>query len=486
MNKILDIKHLSFLVCGIVLTFVAVFHSFMYSGLIEDGAYRFFEALTSENFLVGMSGSERIPYNVRYFPSILSHASVGFSLHYLGIFNIKYLLQIFTFFSFFKFLIVLVVIYFNLPRNKKEIYEVILLSSLITFTFASYQIWAENVMTGLFIWVLFAIFYYVDFDKLTTFNKFCMVIFSFVLISAHQMVLVFIPVLLIIAIKKNISARNLKISSRIALEISYIFLVFAIIFNIFTMFGSDSAEHYTGQTQKYMSISLLLENTDFALFCSGIMLILLLSFFKSNKKYDYAKYFITVVFGFYNLNLFLFQIPTYSKFTNVTLGFHIPLAFFMLLICIGFLKIKLEYKYMRIINLTLCLLICLNSIHYGLSWKRYLTNINEYIIKHEKITIAFSDKKRWRYPIEMSEGEPPMIYKTCHSRYILYILVFMPYLFDKYNFDNFIALKTPKGYRCNDPKHSTTYFIIQRKDILKKIGIDIDSCVRVNKDYLLK
>ncbi|MDD5022507.1 MAG: hypothetical protein PHR82_10345 [Endomicrobiaceae bacterium] len=489
MKKILNVQNWTLLAFCIVMTLVAVSNSFTFVGLIEDGAYRFFEALTCENFILGMSGSETIPYNVRYFPSILAHASVGFSAQYLGILNIKYLLYIFTFMSYFKWIICLIIIYLNLPKDKKEIFEIILLSFLITFTFTSYQIWAENIMTGLFIWIPFVIFYYVDFDKLTVFNKFCIVIFSFVLISSHQMVLVFIPGLLIIAIKKNISARNLNISSRIALEISYIFLVFAIIFNILSMFGGLS-DNYTGQTQKYMSITLLLENTAFVLFCSGTMIILLLSFFKNNTKYDKVKYFITVIFAFYIFHLFLFQIPTHSNFSNVTLGFHIPLFFFILMIFIGLFKIKIEYKYIKLINLALCLLICLNSIHYGLFWKRYLTNINEYILKNENITITFSDKRIWKYPTVMGIGADVannlIQYRTCHPKYILYILIFMPHLFDKYKFNNFISLKTPKDYRCNSTKHTTTYFVIQRKETLKQFGMDVDSYVRVNKKYLLQ
>lgn len=491
MKKILDMQNLTLLVFCIVMTVVSVLNSFMFVGLIEDGAHRFFEALTCKNFLLGMSGSEIIPYNFRYFPSILEHGSVGFAAQYLGIFNVKYLLYIFTLMSYFKLAICLIIIYLNLPKNKKQFFEITLLSFLVTFTFTSYQIWAENIMTGLFIWILFVIFYYVDFDKLTVFNKFCIVIFSFVLISSHQMVLAFIPFLLIIAIKKNISARNLKISSIIALKISYIFLFFAIIFNIFSMFEGLS-DNYTGQTQKYMSITLLLENTDFVLFCSGIMMILVLSFFKNNTKYDKVKYFITVIFVFYIFHLFLFQIPTENNFSNITLGFHIPLLFFSIIVLIGLLKIKIEYKYIKLINLTLCLLIYLNSIHYGLIWKLYLTSINQYIINNKKITVSYSDKREDVYPIltQGSEDEIekifPSQYNSVHSDYILYILIFMPNLFDKYNFNNFVSIKTPPGYICNSAKHSTTYFVIERRDNLKKFGIDIDSYVRVNKNYLLQ
>ena len=177
MKKISDIKNLSFLVSVIVLTIVSVFNSFMYVGLLEDGAYRFFEALTHDRFLLGSGHFDCIPYNLRYFSSIVYHFAVGFSVNCLNILNIKYLLYLFTFFSYFRYVIILIIIYLNLPKNKKHNFEIILLSFLLTFTFTSYQIWAENLMTGLFIWVLFAIFYYVEFNELTLFNKICIVFF---------------------------------------------------------------------------------------------------------------------------------------------------------------------------------------------------------------------------------------------------------------------------------------------------------------------
>lgn len=493
MKKILDIKYLSFLVCGIVITFISVFNAFMYVGLIEDGSYRFFEALTRENFLLGSGGFPFFPYNLRYFSGMFSHLAVGFSVNYFGILNIKYLLYIFTFVSYFKFLPVLGVIYLNLPKNKKQFFEIILLSFLLIFVFASYQVWTENIITSLFVWGLFVIFYYVDFDKLSVFNKFCMVIFSFMLISSHQMVLVFIPVLLVIAIKKHISAHNLKFSSEIVLYISYILLLVAIPFNFFGAFDMFfETPACSGHMQRYASVMPLLANTTFLLTFIFVALILFLSFFKNDNKNDNIKYLITGTLLYILLKLLLLKIPTESHFPIITLGFHITLFFLILLICIGFFRIKIKYKYIRIINLTLCLVIYLNSIHYGLFWKYYLTTVNQYITTNQKITVDYSDTKVKSYPILMrgSEDEKekifPKDYRTIHADYILYILLFMESLFGKYNVNDFVSLKIPQGYVCNDIKNSTLFFVIQRKSRLKKIGIDIDSFIKVNGNSILQ
>lgn len=493
MKKILDINNLSLLTVGVVLTLIAVFNSFMYVGLVEDGAYRFFEGLTKKDFLLGVGGFPVFPFNLRYFSSIWSHSSVGFFANLLEMHNIKYLLYIFTFVSYFKFLIILAVIYLNLPRNKKQFFEMILLSFLLTFAFTSYQVWAENIMTGLFIWVLFVIFYYVDFDKLTVFNKFCIVIFSFMLISSHQMVLIFIPFLLIIALKKDITAQNLKISSVLALRMSYLFLFAAIIFNLFSLFDLyfGAPPISVGQKQKYIDISPLLGNTAFVLTCVFIMIILLLSFFKNNYKYDNLKYLITGILLYCILKLLLFEIPTDNKFANITLGFHIPLFFFILIICLGFLNIKPEYKYIKFINLTFCLLIWLNSLHYGLLWKLYLTEINQYIADNKTITLFYSEKKIKVYPILARYGQDeletvyPGTYFTTHSKYMLYILIFMKKLFDEHKLKDYVVIKKSADYICNDTKHSTTYLVIKRKEMLKKFGIDIDSFITVNNNSRL-
>ena len=493
MNKILNIKYLSFLVCGIVITFIAVFNSFMYVGLIEDGAYRFFEALTRKNIFLGPGGFPFFPYNLRYFSGIFSHFSVGFSFHYLDILNIKYLLYIFTFVSYFKFLPVLGVIALNFPKNKRENFEIILLSFLLIFVFASYQIWAENIITGLFVWGLFVIFYYVDFDKLSVFNKFCIVLFSFMVISSHQMVLVFIPVLLIIAVKKHISARNLKMSSEIALHISYILLLVAIPFNLFGAFDMYlDTPKCSGNMQVYTTVMPLLYNPAFLLTFIFVALILFLSFFYQDKKNDNIKYLITGTLLYILLKLLLLKIPTESHFPNITLGFHVTLLFLILLICIGFFKIKIKYKYIRFINLTLCFVIYVNSMHYGLCWKHYLTNINKYIIDNNKIEVDYKKKKWKSYPIlELgSEDEKEVIfpkpYRTNHSDYILYLLIFMESLFGKYKFNNFVTVKVLPGDICNDVENPTRFLLIQRKTKLKKVGIDIDSFVKVKGNALLE
>ncbi|GAB1402353.1 hypothetical protein MASR1M68_12640 [Elusimicrobiota bacterium] len=493
MNKILGIKYLSFLVFGIVITFIAVFNSFMYVGLIEDGAYRFFEALSHKNFILGSGGFPFFPYNLRYFSSMFSHLAVGLSINYLDIINIKYLLYIFTFVSYFKVLIILGVIYLNLPKNKKQVFEIILFSFLLTFVFTIYQVWGENVITGLFIWVLFVIFYYVDFDKLTVFNKFCIVIFSLMLISSHQMVLIFIPILLIIAVKKHISVRNLKLSSEIALRISYILLLIAMPFNFFSAFDMFwDVPSYSGHVGGYASIKYLFSNTPFFLTCVFIMLILILSVVYNDKKNDNIKYLTTGALLYIILKLLLLKLPTESNFSTITLGFHIPLLFLILLICIGFFKIKIKYKYIRLINFTLCMVIYINAFHYGLFWKQYLTDINQYIVYNKKITVDYSHAKEKTYPILMrgNENEKEIIfpesYHTNHSDYILYILIFMEGLFGKYSFNDFVSIKTLPGDVCNDVKNPTRFLLIKRKANLKKIGIDIDSFIKVNNTAILK
>lgn len=476
------IKHSTLLFPCAILLIVAVFNSFMYTGLTEDGAHHFFEALTCDNFLLGHEGINIFPYNLRYFPNILSHISVGIAASCFCIFDIKYLVYIFTFVSYLQPIIFLVIIYFNIPKNKKDNYQIILLSFLMCFVFMTYQIWSENLMTGLFLWIIFVIYYYIDFDKLTVFNKFCIAIFSFMLISSHQMVSFFIPILFIIAVKKHINTHKIMISSHIVLGLSYIFFVCALVFNIQYMFSLANVY------KDYVTLNSFF-NIDFLMFFISIMIVLIISLFKYNKKYNLIKYFVLFVVSVYILYLLLFDIPIQGKFPSRIIGFYIPLFFLMLIICIDFFKITIEYKYIRIINAVLCLLILLNTVHYGLFWKQYLKSINQYIVDNKMITVRLDEQQENSYPIlaEINDEQRyyPVKFYTCHPKYILYILIFIEKLFNKYNFKDYVSIKTSQSYLCNDPNHPTTHFIIRKKNVLKKFNIDVDSFVKLNNSRLL-
>ena len=483
MKKIFNIiiKYSSLLLPGIILLIIAIFNSFMYIGLVEDGAHHFFESLTCDNFLLGHEGINILPYNLRYFPNILSHISIGIAVNCFGVFDIKYLVYIFTFASYLQPIIFLGIVYFNIPKNRKDNFQIILLSFLMCFAFMTYQIWSENLMTGLFLWIIFVIYYYTDFDKLTVFNKFCIVIFSFMLISSHQMVLFFIPILFIIAVKKHINTQKIMISSYIVLILSYVFFAVALVFNIPYIFS------LTDVYKDYVTFSSFF-NIDFLLFLILIMIALILSLFKYNKKHNLMKKVILFGVSVYILYILLFDIPIQGKFPSRIIGFYIPLFFLMFIICIDFLKITIEYKYIRIINAVLCLLILLNTVYYGLFWKQYLKSINQYIVDNKAITVNLDEQYEGSYPILTGINDKqkryPVKFYTCHPGYILYILIFIEKLFNKYNFKDYISIKTPKSYRCNDPNHPTTHFIIRKKNVLKKYDIDVDSLVKVNNFVL--
>lgn len=148
----------------------------------------------------------------------------------------------------------------------------------------------------------------------------------------------------------------------------------------------------------------------------------------------------------------------------------------------------IEYKYIRIINAVLCLLILLNTVYYGLFWKQYLKSIDKYIVDNKMINVRLNEQQENSYPILMGINEEqkyyPVKFYTCHPKYILYILIFIEKLFDKHNFKDYILIETSQSYRCNDPNHPTTHFIIRKKNVLKKFNIDVDSFVKVNNSIL--
>ena len=127
----------------------------------------------------------------------------------------------------------LFIIYLNIPEYKREIFEIILLSFLICINFMIYQIWTENFITGLFLWIVFVIYYYIDFDKLSKINLISLIVFSLCLISSHPMTAVFALPMIIFAIIKQYNTKNISNSTKFCLAISYILLFIAFVFNLY-------------------------------------------------------------------------------------------------------------------------------------------------------------------------------------------------------------------------------------------------------------
>ncbi len=206
-------ENISILTVLICFLFIAIFNAFMHIGIIEDGYHHFWEALLAENIWIGHDGTTAFPFNSRYFPSLIQHFSVGI-LVLLGVTNIKILLFVFTVTSYLLPVIILLIIYLNIPREKKNCFEIILLYFFTCMNFMIYQIWTENFLTGLFLWVIFVIYYYNDFDRLSKFNLLTLVLFSICLISSHPMTAVFVVPMIIFAIIKQYRTKNISSSTK--------------------------------------------------------------------------------------------------------------------------------------------------------------------------------------------------------------------------------------------------------------------------------
>ncbi|MDD3053771.1 MAG: hypothetical protein PHG84_05155 [Endomicrobiaceae bacterium] len=434
----------SIIVVSIILLIVTIINSVMYIGLLEDGHHHFWQALTTNNIFLGHEGFSLFPYNSRYFPTILAHLSVGIPI-YLGIFSIKYLLFIFTFVSYITPLMILLIIYFNIPQDKKSVFELILLSFLICLVYMIYQIWTENLITGLFLWVIFVIYYYADFNNLSILNIVSILLFSIIIISSHPMVVIFIPVLLILGIKKYINTTKIKLSHKIVLIASFILLFYAFLFNTYFIVNPIFP------MKDYFSFKIF-QNINFILFFISTLLMLYISLSRNGNQKCYNCKISFIILCFLIINILTFNVRTSVGFTYRILGFYSPLFFIVLILISEKLKLAINFINIKTINIILCFIILMNSFYYGASWMKYIKSLEQEIINSQKTNITEVIK-----------------YNIYHKYSLPFILIFIPTLSNNNNLHNYLPV---------------TFFqdsmneIINKKETLKKFNIDIDNIIK--------
>ncbi|MDD5021944.1 MAG: hypothetical protein PHR82_07460 [Endomicrobiaceae bacterium] len=463
MKKILDFLTGSdslYVLC-LVLFAVAFINSFFYIGLIEDGVHHFWEALTRDNVFIGHDGINAFPYNTRYFSSLFPHLVTGITA-LLGLsLNIKHLLFLFTFLTYVTPILFLIIIYLNIPKEKKNNFEIIVLSFLICILFMAYQIWTENFITGLFLWTVFSIYFYADFKNLSKLNKVSLIIFPFILISSHPVTAIIGPVLLVYGFSKYYHIKQ-QIKSKNIILISFIILLTAILFNTYYILnpvvdGKDA----------YYKLEIL-RNFDFFIFSICILTILLIS---SQKLDKYLTVLLTLIFMAVIVYHTLFNIETYLNFNYRVLGFIIPLFFIIAIIIFRLLNIQIRYKVIRLLNYVLMSVFLLNTYHYGNNWKTHLKSFEQYLEYNKEIVLV---EKNGFCPNSTSVK----CYKLYHNHSMPFITILLPKLFSNENLNYVITVKTgEKFFNIFQPQ------IIGGKHKLLNYNINIDKCFSlINED----
>lgn len=356
----------------ILLLIIIAFNSFTKIGIIEDGNHHLLDAVLTDNCIVGHEGFSGFPFNSRMFPTYLPHICVGLA-KILNIYDIDVLSSLFTFVVYFVPIILLIFILLNIPKNKKENFEIILLSFLICFLFMEYHICTENINTGLFLWVLFVIYYYVDFDKLSKFNIFSILFFSFVVISSHPMVIAFSLPFILFGMKKLFVTTNIDIKRKLIVVTSLCLLLYTFAFNLYYLYFPIALP------DDYFSFKVFL-NFQFIIFLFSIISILTLSFFNGSLSKKLFVLFLCII-----LYVSVFKIKSSIGYSYRTLGFYIPIMFMLFIIFKDRYKLSINYKYLKILNYILIVIILCNSIYIGLIWNTKINYLKEYSQKYATI-----------------------------------------------------------------------------------------------------
>jgi hypothetical protein len=412
-------------------------------GLIEDGCHHFWEGLISENIWTGHEGFADFPFNSRYFPSLIQHLSVGI-LALLEITNIKILLFMFTLTSYLLPIIILAIIYFNIPKDKRNCFEIVLLYFLTCMNFMIYQIWTENFLTGLFLWVIFVIYYYNDFDKLSKFNLITLITFSTCLISSHPMTSVFVIPMIIFAMIKQYRTGKSSILTNVVLVLSYILLFIAFCFNLYFIFDPVYPK------DDYLLFEFFKEPA-FTYFILSILFVLLTSLIKINNKK--IKILFNVIYCLICFGLLYFiplEIQSSDGYMYRVLGFYVPLFLMIFILIKDLFGFIMNYKNIKVINLLLVIIFVFHSAYYGLLWNKYLFNVKNIMVNNSEINF-----------MKIST------YNLFHFHKLPYIFVITPALFDVKQKFKIILSKNSflYGHVSNIEKY---------KNRLSKFNVDVD------------
>jgi len=444
-------NNLSFIILSLTITAVAAINSLNHIGLIEDGVHHFWEVLISSNIWTGHEGFAHFPYNSRFFPSILSHLGTGLAIK-AGVTNISVLLYIFTFISYLSPLIFLAFVYLNLPKDKKNIFDLILLSFLICMPFMIYQIWTENLNTALFLWIIFAIYFCRDFNSLSLFNIFSVLLFSIALISSHPMTAVFAPFLLFIGIKKHIKTKYVSLLPKASVLLSFAALIFAFFFNLYYIVNP-----IFNSAGEYIHSGIFRSGTVIRLAVS----LILIFFISGAKNSSFKNKIFLAVFIASCINIFdnfIFNIHSSDSYIYRTVGFYSALLFMPLAVIFK----NLKTHFIKTLNIVFMIVISLNSLYYARIWQRYLQNTAAYLNETRFENILYDSNLN----IFTSQ---PVFFQVYHYHLHPFVLLLLPETFGV----------------CADGKYKITVIsqsqgladfyaskITERKNILKNFSIN--------------
>ena len=370
-------NHVSILLPVIVLFIIAVINSFSNIGLVIDGPRQFFSALMVNDVFYGKEHIGNYVYIVRYFPSMIPQVSIFLSV-LIGITNVKILLTIFTFAIYCSPVIFLIILYLNIPENKKHIFNIILLSFLICFVYMKYFVLSESFLTILFLLIVFVIYFYIDFNKLTIFNLLCLSIFSIFLFSSHPNVIIFIPFFIYVGVSKYLKTQNICFKNNIVIITSFLILIQAFVFNVFCIVYPFAPYH------EYLELTML-KDLKFIYFILSVCFIIGLSFFKAKTNKIFI--IITILVCFIICYIVINIKPVYGVFYRM-LNLYITIIFMGFITFISIFKNKINYTYIRILNVMLILSLLISTVVYANKNNAFNLKIVDYISKNKTIPVS--------------------------------------------------------------------------------------------------
>lgn len=355
------------------LTVVFFINAFYNIALLDDGTWDFLNIL---NNIFWSNENRNYATFIVNLPMILAikFGSTDF--------NLFIIMQGFWFF--FVLLICLFIVYINIPKEHKNMFQFVLLAYLISMNFVGAYFSNKSFICAGLYWIIATIFIFEKFNTISFKKIFLLLICAFALIKNYQWSAIFALILffyMLVFIKKidfN-KNRNQKIIKIL------LFLILAILFLLTPVWV---AKTYTEHSLHFMAISVspiyeFFSNPKIIHFLSAILLIALIIFFSFIKKYNNFKkillflIFICFLAIFANYN-FLYAIEGYR-----ILNFFIPLICSCILFFVYKKKLFVNFRIIKILNLILLVFFIVNIVVITQKFNHKLNDIYGYIQKKE-------------------------------------------------------------------------------------------------------
>lgn len=359
MKKFISIFDKKFyFICFAALSCISLFNAASLAGIWSDGVYWLCEFFDKNIHLD----------HGRLFTHIILHLP-DFLLKSLSVTNLNMLVFLHGFWAYLSTVICLAAAYKVLPSEKKEWFVFPLLSYLICMIFSSYYIFNDSHLAAGLFWIIFSIYFFADFTKLSNTDLTILLTACFIFIRTYQSTLFFVPLLLTTGTIKFFKAKkDLSSNTSFLLLLSFALLAASFIFGFY--YTANPTQY---KLSEYTNSFNALSSMHFTLFFWLFILTMM-------KKEIYAE---ITVFCLFAYVMFSFVVKSnliviYANNMRI-LNLLVPLFSALFLVYLKSSTIKINFKKFKAVIFLLLIVFTANSFLFSAKINTYFKIMADYL-----------------------------------------------------------------------------------------------------------